>query len=570
MGQDFPQSDLEASSRRQRLSAKARELPALPGVYLLKDEAGEVLYVGKASSLPDRVGSYFTASADHGPRKQPMLVQVFEFDTIECEGEWEARLLESRLIKDLRPPFNVAGLDDSSYPYVAITVRQTFPGIYLTREPADARFKGARILGPFTSGGDLRIALNALQRVYKFRTCDMAIEPDEARNQRFRPCLLHAIHQCSAPCANRISPADYRADIERLLRFLASKRSAALAELRAEMIAGSEAQDYERAARLRDQMRALERLDEREKRTGGAQYDWQPEVTAAAMDPEACGRSLQRALGWPSPLRCVEAIDIAHLAGDETVGSKVCFIDGRPFRSAYRRFRVRTATNDDYSAISEVVSRRYRDAGEGNELFPDLILIDGGRAQLAAAMRAFTQLPQKPPLVVSLAKREELLWIEGRAEPLRLSRTHLGLRLCQAVRDEAHRYAQHYHHLLRAKALLGPRRVSKKKQKTKEEQKGMSGWCSTADDGSTVRVKVVPRASRNEIAGFLGDCLKVRVSAAPEDGKANVAVALLLAQTFAVSVTMVTLQSGATQARKVFKVIGLTAAKCAQVEKQHR
>jgi excinuclease ABC subunit C len=223
-----------------------------------------------------------------------------------------------------------------------------------------------------------------------------------------------------------------------------------LRELRAEMEAAAGAMDYERAAVLRDQIRAIERLDDR----AAAGEGWQPEAEVAYVDPEKGCKSLAKVLGLTTPLRCIEGIDIAHLQGGETVGSKVCFVDGRPFKDEYRRFRVKTVSNDDYASIREVVSRRYRDAGTGQELYPDVILIDGGLGQLHAAMDALDQLTVKPPMVISLAKKEELIYVQRASEPMRLSRQHLGLRLCQAVRDEAHRFAQAYHHILRRKKTL--------------------------------------------------------------------------------------------------------------------
>jgi len=167
-------------------------------------------------------------------------------------------------------------------------------------------------------------------------------------------------------------------------------------------------------------------------------------------------KSLQKTLAMEEPLRCIECIDIAHLKGGETVGSKVCFIDGRPFKAEYRRYRIRSVEggNDDYASIREVVSRRYREAGSGQELYPDLIIIDGGLGQLHAALEAFQQLDVKPPMVISLAKKEELIFVQERTEPIRLGRENPGLRLCQALRDEAHRFAQHYHHILRRKKTL--------------------------------------------------------------------------------------------------------------------
>ncbi|MHC4419517.1 MAG: UvrB/UvrC motif-containing protein [Planctomycetota bacterium] len=440
--------------RLERLAEKARELPRTPGVYLMKDASGTVLYVGKAGSLRNRVGSYFVPSTDLGPKKQPMLDLVEDFDILECEGEWEALLAESRLIKDIRPRFNEAMTDDKTFPYLAVTMRDDFPGVFITRTPADRRFKGARIFGPFTSAYALREAVQLLQRVFKYRTCTLDIRADDPANRRFRPCLLHAINQCTAPCADRIPRDEYRRDIGRFMRFLASRRSTMVRELTREMEDAASKLQFERAAALRDQIRSLEKLDEREKRAGHAAPEWQPEVTMFAVDPSAGLLSLQRTLGLDNAIRCLEAIDIAHLAGGETVGSKVCFIDGRPFKDGYRRYRVRGAGNDDYLALREVVGRRYRDAGDGHELYPDVILVDGGLGQLHAALEAFEQLEVRPPMVISLAKKEELIYVQQREAPVKLGRENPGLKLAQAIRDEAHRFAQHYHHILRRKRVL--------------------------------------------------------------------------------------------------------------------
>jgi len=455
VAEEAEQSENPDGNRLETLATKARVLPTTPGVYLMKDTSGTVIYVGKAASLRHRVGSYFAPAADLGFKKQPMLDVVCDFDVIPCEGEWEALLMESRLIKDTRPRFNVRLIDDKTYPYLAITMRDEFPGVYVTRTPTEPEFRGAKIYGPFTSVSALREALQLLQRVFKYRTCMLDIRGDDPRNQYFRPCILHAIDQCTAPCANKITREDYATDIERFIRFLGSKRSVMLREMRDEMEQAAKSLQFERAATLRDQIKAIEKLDEREKRKLSGGEEWQPEVTIFATDPAAALRSLQRTLGMDQPIRAMEAIDIAHLEGGETVGSKVSFIDGRPFKDGYRRYKVRTASpGDDYMAIREVVSRRYRDEGEGNALYPDVILIDGGLGQLHAALEAFEQLSVKPPMVISLAKKEELIYVQQRAEPIRLGRENPGLRLCQAMRDEAHRFAQHYHHILRRKSVL--------------------------------------------------------------------------------------------------------------------
>ncbi|MEO0482558.1 MAG: excinuclease ABC subunit UvrC [Planctomycetota bacterium] len=444
--------------RLGRLSKKARALAEVPGVYLMKDHQGVVLYVGKAARLPDRVSSYFVPSADLGAKKAPMLDVVHDFETITCETEWEALLTENRLIKDIKPKYNERLTDGKSFPYLVVTQKEDFPRVFVTRNPTgiDDRgdvapeMRGAKIFGPFTNAGALREAVQVLQRVFKFRTCKLDILDGDPKNRYFRPCLLYSIGQCTAPCADKINRDDYGRDVDRFVRFLGSKRSAMLREMREEMAEASKALAFEKAAALRDQITAIEKLDERADRHDG----WQPETELSYADPVAGARSLQKTLDLDEPIRCIEGIDIAHLAGNETVGAKVSFIDGKPFKDQYRRYRIKSAENDDYNSIREVVSRRYREAGAGQELYPDVVLIDGGLGQLHAALEAFETLDVQPPMVISLAKKEELIYVQRRAEPIRLSRNNLGLKLCQRVRDESHRFAQHYHHVLRRKATL--------------------------------------------------------------------------------------------------------------------
>lgn len=452
--------------RLARLLRSARGLPPAPGVYLMKDHKGVVLYVGKASNLPDRVASYFVPSADLGPKKGRMLDAVHSFDFLVCGSEWEALLTENRLIKDIRPKHNERLTDDKSFPYLVITRNEDFPRVFVTRNPsgvdADGQqapeMRNARVLGPFANAGALREAVQTLQRVFKYRTCKLDIVAGDPKNRYFRPCLLHAIGQCTAPCNESVSVTVYGQDIERFVKFLGTKRSVMLREMRAEMEAASAELAFERAAALRDQIIAIEKLSDR----GSTSDNWQPETEIGYIDPEKGTAALQKALGMDRAIRCVEGFDIAHLQGGETVGSKVCFIDGKPFKDEYRRFRIKSFTNlpggranDDYTALAEVVSRRYREAGAGHELYPDVILIDGGLGQLHAALAVFETLDVQPPMVISIAKKEELVYVQREKEPIRLSRNNAGLRLLQQVRDEAHRFAQHYHHILRRKKTLG-------------------------------------------------------------------------------------------------------------------
>jgi excinuclease ABC subunit C len=429
-----------------RLNKRARALPDVPGVYLMKDAAGVVIYIGKALRLPERVSSYFVPSTDLGFAKQPMLDVVHDFEFLACESEWEALLTENRLIKDTKPRFNVRLMDDKTFPYLVVTRNPTGAG----DEHMQELMRGAKVFGPFANAGALREALATLQRVFKYRTCKLDIVENDPKNRFFRPCLLYNIGQCTAPCADKIKKAEYGSDVDRFVKFLGTKQSVMLRELREEMEKASAELRFEKAASVRDQIKAIERLSERADRKDG----WQPETEAVIFEPDKALKSLQKTLDLDEPIRCIEGIDIAHLQGNETVGSKVCFIDGRPFKDQYRRFKIQTVDNDDYSSIREVVLRRYREAGAGQELYPEVILIDGGLGQLHAGLEAFATLDVKPPMVISLAKKEELVYVQQRGEPIRLGRENVGLKLLQAVRDEAHRFAQHYHHVLRRKKTL--------------------------------------------------------------------------------------------------------------------
>ncbi|HZN69760.1 MAG TPA: UvrB/UvrC motif-containing protein [Tepidisphaeraceae bacterium] len=434
--------------RISRLNDKARGLPKAPGVYLMKDDKGRVIYVGKSASLRDRVCSYFQASTKLEPKKAGLLEHVVDFEVIQTESEVEALLAENRLIKDIQPRYNASLRDDKTFPYLMITVDEDFPGVYITREP---RTEGVKLFGPFTSVYALKEAVTLLQKAFKFRTCHLDILEGDNNRRFFRPCLLYPIKQCTAPCAAKIHKDAYREDINRLIQFLEGDKKTLVAKMEKEMIQASKDLDFEKAARLRDEIKALQALGARA-RSGDEEY-WQPE--SFVHNPREGMIELQAALGLAEPPRIIEGIDIAHLQGGELVGSKVCFIDGVPFKDGYRRYRIKHGQgNNDYLSIQEVVSRRYREAGQNNELYPDVILIDGGLGQLHAALEVFKSMDVKPPMVIALAKKEELVYVQAKSDPLRLSRNNTGLKLLQYIRDEAHRFAQHYHHILRRKAQL--------------------------------------------------------------------------------------------------------------------
>jgi len=433
--------------RIQRLRDHIANFPKTPGVYLMKDRSGQVLYIGKAKDLRSRVSSYFQGSADllntRGPEIARMVTQVDDIDFLDADTEVDALLHEARLIKDIQPPFNAQLRDDKTFPYLEITTADDFPGVYVTRKP---RLKGSKLYGPFASAHSIRAALNALQKVFRFRTCELDIREDDESRRFFRPCLLYSIHRCTAPCGDRISRQEYRRDIDRLKRFMASKRSVVLRQMQKEMDQAARELRFEDAAALRDRIRAIQSLS----LSGTPDENVQPEVFF--VDPTRGLEKLGDLLELERPPRTIEGIDIANLQGGESVGSLVCFVDGKPFKSGYRRFRIQSVEGqDDYAMIREVVTRRYRHAAAGDELYPDVILIDGGLGQLHAALEGFAAMDLRPPMVLSLAKREEEIYIQARSAPVRLARNHEALRLLQQVRDEAHRFAQHYHHILRRK-----------------------------------------------------------------------------------------------------------------------
>jgi excinuclease ABC subunit C len=431
-----------------RAAKKVRsKFPNAPGIYLFQDKVGRVLYIGKAKNLRARVGSYFLAAAAGDERTSHLVREAYDVEFVEAESDVDALLMEARLVKDIQPKYNRVLRDDKSFPYLQITTHEDYPRVEVTRQPMTS---GAKLYGPFANAGSLRGALQVLQKVFKFRTCSLDIESDDDRWRWFRPCLLASINQCTAPCNLRIGKEEYRKDIKRLRMFLEGNRKKLLDEMRQEMAEASAGLKFEQAARLRDEIRMLERLKER----GELDTHEQPEVFY--VDPKKGLAGLQKILGLPSRPRNVEGVDIAHLGGTETVASLVQFIDGLPFKPGYRRFRIRDVEGvDDYASIREVVARRFRKLRDDGDVFPDILLIDGGLGQLRKALEAFQALEIKPPVVLSLAKKEELVYVAGRSKPLRLSRRSYSLRLLQYVRDEAHRFAQHYHHILRRKRTLG-------------------------------------------------------------------------------------------------------------------
>ncbi len=441
-GRGATRSRYNARVTPRRIKRILDSLPDTPGVYFMKDGRGRVLYIGKAKNLRGRVSTYFHDSYGD-PRIRAMVAKVSDVEFLSAPSEVDALLMEARLVKDIQPRYNEKLKDDKSFTMLAITKSDDFPKVWVVRETDEV---DAERFGPFTNAGDLRDAVRVLQKIFRFATCRIEMREDDPKRRFFRPCLLHAIRRCTAPCADRVSKERYGADIASLRTFLGGGREEVVAGLRARMKEAAGRLDFERAAELRDQVRALEALSRR----AGLDY---VEGDITPMDPKEGLEELARVLGLAAPPRVIEGVDIAHVGGGQSVGSLVSFVDGIPFKSGYRRYKIRTVEGiDDYAMIREVVRRRFRRLDEEGGGAPDVLLVDGGVGQLNAARAALDEGKARPGALLSLAKEEETLFRDGK--PVPLDKASPALRLLMYVRDEAHRFAQHYHHLLRGKAMI--------------------------------------------------------------------------------------------------------------------
>jgi excinuclease ABC subunit C len=539
------------------LQRKLDTLPEGPGVYLWRDREGEVLYVGKAKRLRNRVRSYFATDFPTSPRNHLLQRLIADVDTIVVPSEGQSLILENNLIKEYRPRFNVRLKDDKSYPSIAVTVGEPFPRVLVTRR---RNIPGARYFGPYSDVGQLRRTLAIIRRLYTVRSCHDNL-PEERRD---RPCLDFHIGRCRAPCVGWQDQADYRRMVDDVLEFLEGRTGDLRARVREAMLTASEQENYERARELRDALRWLEKLEEpvavevigtgdadvigyardgddavgvlirvRDGRVVGREHrflegleeeqdpavlsaflaryyvpaegrarrvvlpfppeDWDAlrellpdcnwlvpqrgtpqrwleladhnarhlleslriesfETEERAEDPVY---ALGRDLGLSAMPRSLVCIDISHNQGRDTVGSLVWFEAGRPRKSEYRKFRIQgPGLQDDFAAIQEVVTRYLTRRRDEQLPVPDLMLIDGGKGQLNAALEAVERLGMGGLQLASLAKREEEVFVPGRSEPLRLSRRSPSLRLLQRIRDEAHRFGLAYNRKRRTQRTI--------------------------------------------------------------------------------------------------------------------
>ena len=559
---------------------RLRALPARPGVYLMRDSSGVILYVGKATRLRSRVSSYFGSPYDLLPKIRQMVRRISDFEFIVTESEQEALILESNLIKEHQPQYNARLKDDKSYPFIKIDTTEDFPLVYITRR---VREDGARYFGPFASASSVRKTLALLKKLFPYRSCTKTITGNDDR-----ACLDYYIHRCAGPCIGEIDKGQYHEIIDQVALFLEGRTEQVVRGIRSRMEESSENLEFERAAVLRDQIIAIEKVHEGQKvlhltnenvdvialaqqnrdawvevffiRQGKligrenflmhrADGDESAEVLAAfvkqfysanpyvprtvllqylpddlkaiegwlrtkrqgavylrvpqrgekkrlvdmvaqnaaqgleqltirriheSTNNAQATEELQEALSLPRPPTRIECYDISNIQGTNAVGSMVVFENGRPKSSDYRRFQIRKVTGiDDYSMMREVLTRRFKrlsDArkkereGGGNStngtsanswgVIPDLVIIDGGKGHLGAALQVFLELGIDDIPLCSLAKENEELFVPYEKDPIVLPRSSQGLFLVQRARDEAHRFAITFHRQRRSKASV--------------------------------------------------------------------------------------------------------------------
>jgi excinuclease ABC subunit C len=411
----------------ETLKEKIRKLPLRPGVYLMHDVHGTVIYVGKAKNLRKRVSSYFRHGGFASPRLRKLVETISDLSFIRTESEAEALIVESRLIRRYQPFFNVELKMGERYPWVKLT-KEPFSRLEITRYKAD---DGASYFGPFTRVSELRQLTRLIERHFPLRTCK---SPEPCPPVPGRPCVRHALMRCLAPCVGGCSETRYGEVVADLVLLLSGRVTDLVERLRTRMEQAASALHFEEAARLRDTIRSIWRYT-RQKRNRVLPEDLDKDTWDAFL-------RLQALLGLSSVPWRIDCFDISHFSGKETFGVVVVFEQGIPNPSLYRKFAIREVEGiDDFRSIQETLRRRYSRSLKGEDPLPQLIVIDGGPQQLQFAEKALQALDLEEIPVVALAKGEEAVYTLFAELPLLPGREDPALQLLQRLRDEAHRFA---------------------------------------------------------------------------------------------------------------------------------
>jgi excinuclease ABC subunit C len=455
----------------ETIRKKLGVLPHKPGIYLMKDRFGTVIYVGKARDLRKRVNQYFHPSRRLGwDLKFNALVEaIHDFDIHVVRSEPEAFLLEGKLIKEFHPRYNISFRDDKRFLMLKVNLNDPIPNFTFTRLKKD---DGARYFGPFSNSGALRNTLALVRRQFNLRGCRV-FTPGAAD---YKHCLYAHLKHCTAPCIDNVTRDQYLEQVNAACDFIAGQCHEMKEQLEVEMRKAAAAQDYEKAAGLRDLVADLKETTKKERK-----FERVPYTLPLAIDPQRDLTELAKALGLREPPQRIEGFDISNISGTFAVASLVSFKHGRPDRVNYRRFKIKTVEGqDDFASMAEVVRRRYtRLKKESQEIgdsrlqmgkdarnktrtpisqlpsanFPDLIMVDGGKGQLNAACTELVKLGLGKISVIGLAKEFEEIYQPGGSKPLRLGLNHPAVKLLQRIRDECHRVANSYNAQLRIKRI---------------------------------------------------------------------------------------------------------------------
>jgi excinuclease ABC subunit C len=441
---------------REELSpkAKARRAPHTPGVYLMKDAAGLVVYVGKAKDLKKRLASYFVPRQRMTPKVAAMMDTVADMEWHEVRSETEALLLEGKLIKRWRPRWNILFRDDKQFPQVRVDLADALPKFRIVRARTT---EACRYFGPFPHQQAVRRTLNEMRKKFGILLADST--PTALPDGTWK--LYDDARSEIQKHANVVTVEEYAARVTEACAFLEGKVESWGEQVEADMRKAAADRDYEKAASLRDLLDALKRTTEKSRR-------FLRDNPLPRRDEAGALASLAAALGLERPPATAECFDISHISGTLAVASMVRFVDGQADKSGYRRFKIKSFEgNDDFRSMQEVVGRRYTRLHEEHRAFPELVIIDGGLGQVGAALAAFKEHDLSPPPLIGLAKREEtIVFPDGRE--LKLPRHDVGLALLMRIRDEAHRFANDFNAELRSRKLreslldempgLGPKR----------------------------------------------------------------------------------------------------------------
>lgn len=441
------------------LKNKIEQAPLAPGCYIYRDKDKKVIYVGKALILRERVKQYFAATREMGPRIEKMVGKIKDVEYVITDSELEALVLETNLIKQYKPKYNVLRKDDKNYMYLRLDLKQSFPKFeYLREKPLDK----AKYWGPYMNGGPIKKTLKLLREIFPYRTCNRRIVEKDGRiiSSDPKPCLYYFLGLCQAPCAGFITSSDYKSSIRNIEKYLDNRLAVIIEQLEVKMKNSAQARDFELAAQIRDKIQDLKYISQKvdvDPRTDEhifRKIKSTQNYLALSQLLDLIDKDIETKSGFK-----IECYDISNIQGTNAVGSMVVFIDGMPQKRLYRKFRIKTkSAPDDFAMLQEVLRRRFKkDHTRANdESFnknPDLIVVDGGKGQISAVDLVLKELDIELPLVGLAKRNEDIFKLEDQEfVKIELPKGSEARFLMQRVRDETHRFGVDYHRKLREKA----------------------------------------------------------------------------------------------------------------------